>query len=66
MPAVAEVLITLMMVAIGFAAFTQAAKHLPIFPEETEEEDLTEAAWMTAPPKAEAPHGERRSELETV
>jgi Ni/Fe-hydrogenase subunit HybB-like protein len=31
-PAVPEVLITLMLVAIGFTAFNLAAKHLPVYP----------------------------------
>ena len=35
-PAAAEIVITLMLVAIGFAAFALAAKHLQVFPKEGE------------------------------
>lgn len=35
-PAAAEVVVTLMLVGVGFAAFALAAKHLPVFPPEEE------------------------------
>ncbi|MBM4168486.1 MAG: Ni/Fe-hydrogenase cytochrome b subunit [Ignavibacteria bacterium] len=34
-PSLMEIAVTMMIVAIGFAAFRLAAKHLPVFPEET-------------------------------
>jgi Ni/Fe-hydrogenase subunit HybB-like protein len=43
-PAVGEVLVTLMLVALGFAAFKMAAKYLPVYPPLTD----------TAPPGAAA------------
>ena len=48
-PAAAEVIVTLMLVAVGFAVFALAARHLPIFPA-VEAPGLTDRAAGAAMP----------------
>ena len=48
MPALSEVLITLMLVALGFGAFGLAVKYLNVYPEK---EETPEHAPTTAPPQ---------------
>jgi Ni/Fe-hydrogenase subunit HybB-like protein len=58
LPSWSEAAITLMLVAIGFAAFALAVRYLNVFPEETHEED-----GMQPPPESRPltrPRGERR------
>ncbi len=49
LPSLTEVSVTLMIVGVGFAIFTLAARYLPIFEHATEESD-PEAAWPEAEP----------------
>ena len=53
-PAVPEVIITLMLVAVGFAVFGLAGKYLPLFPE-VEEPELLAPAAVREPVPAYAP-----------
>ncbi len=48
-PSWQEVAITLMMIGLGFAIFRAAAKHLPIFEEEHEQEAVQPAAQSPVP-----------------
>ncbi len=52
-PSLTEVSITLMIVGIGFALFSLAAKYLPVFQHATEEPELEEAAPEPAWPEPE-------------
>ena len=59
-PAWAEVMITLMIVAIGFAAFTWIAKNFPVYPEHEAEPRATVADPAAVPQiEASAPSGAR-------
>ncbi len=63
-PSFAEVGITLFIVALGFGAFTLAAKHLPVYPDEEKEE--ASSAVVTPPTAhAEAPNQRRRIAIPT-
>jgi Ni/Fe-hydrogenase subunit HybB-like protein len=64
-PAWSEVAITLMLVAIGFAAFGFAVRHFNVFPEETKEEATplpVPETWVPETTVVKAPEAAQRTE----
>jgi Ni/Fe-hydrogenase subunit HybB-like protein len=60
-PSLAEAGVTLFLIALGFGLFRLAVTHLPVFPEEEDEEEIIDFLPPTLPPKTGAP--QRRSNV---
>ncbi len=54
-PAWAEVMITLMLVAIGFAAFAFVVKHFPVYPKHEEKPEAAHLPDAIRQPQETAP-----------